>query len=660
MTSSEPKVRQIRKILVANRGEIAARIIRTATRMGISTIGLITNNDNETKATETEYIGGDDSSSVFLNAQALIQIAKKHHADAIHPGYGYLSENGDFARLVEEAGLIFIGPSYQSIISMGNKNTARKIAADLNIPIAKATNGSIANIMANSHNLTYPILVKAAAGGGGKGMLTVNNSDELNDKLLQTSREALKYFGDGSVFVEQFIEGPRHIEVQVLGDKHGNLLHLFERECSIQRRYQKIIEESPAPGIDHALRDKLTRDALKICRVINYHNAGTVEFLVDKDGNHFFLEMNTRIQVEHPVTEMVTGIDLVEQQLRIAMGLPLLINQNGVQLNGHALECRIYAEDAENNFTPSPGKVHRTQWPCETLARTDTWFNHPVNISSDYDPMVAKLITHGSTRFEAISKAISALESTHLTGLTTNINYLKSILLETDFNQGALNTGYCQTHYLPPVLTPETNVLAAAYLVWLMNYVPPGKKIGYWRITNQTFAIISDQKLAIKWHPESDLIHFAISNHPSAEINQVRFTDDAITFIMNGNLFSFDWCLTPEGILILEHQHKPNFITPGFTIDKVNLFQKKETTLPDAGNQILQAPIPGKITNILIAEGAMVKKGDRLMTLVAMKMENHLSAQNDGIIETILTKNGQQVKARDLLATIRPILESSL
>jgi acetyl/propionyl-CoA carboxylase alpha subunit len=362
--------------------------------------------------------------------------------------------------------------------------------------------------------------------------------------------------------------------------------------------------------------------------------------------------------VEHPVTEMVTGIDLVEQQLRIAMGLPILFNQNDIQLNGHALECRIYAEDAENNFIPSPGKVHRTQWPSESLARTDTWFNYPLNISSDYDPMVAKLITHGSTRSEAISKAISALESTHLTGLTTNINYLKSILLEADFNQGAINTGYCQSHNTPQVLVPENNILAAAYLVWLMNYIPPGKKTGYWRITNQASAIISNQKLEIKWYPESDVIQFSTSMHPIAEINQVRFTDDAITFIMNNNRFNFGWCLTSEGNIILEYQHKPIFITPGYTIDKSNLFQEKETPQLNDAKIRLQAPIPGKITNILIVEGAKVKKGDRLMTLVAMKMENHLNAQEDGIVESILTKNEQQVKARDLLMTIRPVLVS--
>ena len=661
MTSSEPKVRQIRKLLVANRGEIAVRIIRTASRMGIDTIAIVTNSDHDTFATETEFIDEENPSSVFLNPYALINIAKKHHADAIHPGYGYLSENGEFARLVEEAGLIFIGPSSHSIVSMGNKNTARKIAINLNIPVAKATNGSIANIMENSHKLPYPLLVKASAGGGGKGMLPVYHSGELEEKLLQTSREALSYFGDGTVFVEQFIDEPRHIEIQVLGDKFGNLIHLFERECSIQRRYQKIIEESPSPFVNESLRKKLTDDSLKICKAINYYNAGTIEFLVDKNGNHFFLEMNTRIQVEHPVTEMVTGIDIVEQQLLIAMGLPLRFNQTDVVINGHAIECRIYAEDTENDFTPSPGQIQKVQWPDKNLARTDTWFNKPVEISTDYDPMVAKIITHAPTRSEAIVKAVAALNSTCLTGLITNINFLRSILFDSDFINGLTNTSYFHHHKILPVHAPSIEVLASTYLVWLLNYKPTGKNIwqqtGYWRMTNQTSAIIMDKKVFLKWQSlKSNRDIILQMNNQEVEISNTRYSPDKISITVDGKDYTFNFCMTSEKAIVIEYLNKPIFITPGYLIDRANRHASKVDKAISNSGYWLQAPIPGKIAGVLVSEGDIVKKGDRLITLEAMKMENHLTATEDGIIESVLSKIGQQVKAREVLLTVRRIL----
>lgn len=660
MIPSEPKVRPIQKLFIANRGEIAARIIRTASKMGIDTIGIVSKNDPISDATIKITINGENPSRVFLNPHLLIELAVKYGADAIHPGYGYLSENSNFARLTQEAGLVFIGPSATSIEKMGNKNNARKIATELNIPIAKAVNGSISNIMANSQHLPYPLLVKAAAGGGGKGMLPVYNQAELEEKLLQTSREALNYFGDGSVFVEQYIEAPRHIEVQVLGDQFGHLIHLNERECSIQRRYQKIIEEAPSPFINSNLRQKLTQDALKIAKAIDYHNTGTIEFLVDALGNHYFLEMNTRIQVEHPVTEAITGVDIVEEQLKIAMGYPLMLQQEDVLINGHAIECRIYAEDAENYFSPSPGIIYNTQWPSPQLARTDTWFNCPVEISADYDPMVAKIITHAPSRIEAVNKAVSALNSAHLIGLVTNIPYLKNILAEPDFIHGETHTDYCRLHPAEIIVVPEVETLVSAYLVWLLNFKPEGQtiwhKTGYWRMGNQAGLYLNNKLIQFYWiKSDSSSVKINIGNQ-SFDVNNIHLNDQDLAFSINRKHYQFYWSSTPNGELILEFNHKPFVVTPDFYINKENITKQNPAMELKSGN-IVTAPIPGKITAVLVSEGSFVNKGDNLITLEAMKMENHILAPFTGKISSLHVKPGQLVKAREVLITVEPDLE---
>ena len=543
---------------------------------------------------------------------------------------------------------------------MGNKNNARKIATELNIPVARAVNGSISNIMANSQQLPYPLLVKAAAGGGGKGMLPVFNQAELEEKLLQTSREALNYFGDGSVFVEQYIEAPRHIEVQVLGDQFGHLIHLNERECSIQRRYQKIIEEAPSPFVNSELRQKLTQDALKIAKAIEYQSAGTIEFLVDALGNHYFLEMNTRIQVEHPVSEAITGVDIVEEQLKIAMGYPLKLQQEDVLINGHAIECRIYAEDTENNFRPSPGCIYKAQWPSEQLARTDSWFHGPIEISADYDPMVAKIITHAPSRIEAVNKAVSALNSTHLSGLVTNIPYLKNILTEPDFIHGETHTDYCRLHPAGIIVVPEVDTMVSAYLVWLLNFKPKGQtiwhKTGYWRIGNQAGVYLNNELIQFNWEKtDSSSVKINIGNQ-SFVVNDIHFNDQDLAFSINQDYYQFYWSSAPNGELILEFKHKPFVVTPDFCINKENITKQRPSMDLKTGNTIT-APIPGKITAVLVSEGSFVNKGDNLITLEAMKMENHILAPLTGKVGTLHVKPGQQVKARELLITVKPDLE---
>jgi 3-methylcrotonyl-CoA carboxylase alpha subunit len=354
--------KNIQKVLIANRGEIALRIIRTLNKLGMEVVAIYAAPDAEAlhveMADEAYSLGDGNLANTYLDIAKIIRIAKKAKVDAIHPGYGFLSENPMLVKACEENNIAFIGPDARSMQLMGNKIAARKFAIENGLPVTKGLTGTTEEILKAAGTLPFPVLVKAAAGGGGKGMRIVEQESELANILETTSREAKNYFGDGTVYIEQFIEEPRHIEVQVLGDQHGNVIHLFERECTIQRRYQKIIEESPSPTLTPEIRHEMGAAAVNLCKAIGYRSAGTIEFLVDKDLHVYFLEMNTRIQVEHPVTEMVTGIDLVEQQIKIAQGQVLDIKQEQVQQNGHAIECRIYAEDPANNFMPSPGKLH--------------------------------------------------------------------------------------------------------------------------------------------------------------------------------------------------------------------------------------------------------------------------------------------------------------
>ncbi|MFW6267923.1 MAG: acetyl-CoA carboxylase biotin carboxylase subunit, partial [Marinilabiliaceae bacterium] len=479
--------RHIQTLFIANRGEIALRIIQTAQKLGMRTILPVIKDEISTLPAQEadEVVVLDDHSPFgnYLNPELMINLAREAGSDAIHPGYGFLSENAGFARQVEEAGLIWIGPSPDAIEKMGDKLQARKIAQNAGVSISRAIEGTPEEIIQHIDQLSFPLLIKAAAGGGGKAMQIARHVSELKPLLDQASREAQRYFGNPAIFVEEYIHEPRHIEVQILGDRHGNLVHLFERECSIQRRYQKIIEEAPSPFVTADLREILTRDALRLCREIGYFNAGTVEFLVDSRGQHYFLEMNTRLQVEHPVTEAITGIDLVEKQLQVAMGLPLDISQDQLKMNGHAIETRLYAEDARKDFSPSPGTIHFVRWPEKNRARCDTFFSEKTEILPDFDPMLAKIIAHGQTREAARKKLLSALEETSIVGITTNLPYLRHLIKTRNFIDGETNTHFAQKHneILQQAIHPngaeKTRLLMAAYAVWITFYRESGTNI---------------------------------------------------------------------------------------------------------------------------------------------------------------------------------------
>jgi acetyl/propionyl-CoA carboxylase alpha subunit len=447
---------KINKILIANRGEIAIRIHHTLKKMGIKTAGIFSKEDRDSYhrfiLDECYDLGDGSLLDTYLNIEKIIEIAKKNHCDAIHPGYGFLSENYRFAERCEEEKLLFVGPSSNTIKLMGDKIRSKNIAKKLGIPVLENITGNTDDIINAIENkvLNFPLLVKASAGGGGKGMKILYNSSNLKEELIASQREAENYFGDGTIFVEKYIENPRHIEVQIMADKFGNCIHLFERECSIQRRHQKIIEEAPSPTLSQEERIKLFDYALRLAKEIEYTNAGTIEFLFEEETrNFYFLEMNTRIQVEHPVTEMITGIDIVNTQIQIALNMPMPYTQNQILLNGHAIEARVYAEDPENDFLPSPGKILTYIEPTISNIRIDSSIKFPQNISSNFDPMISKIIAWGKTREEARINLIHALENYVIHGVKTNIDYLIELLKTEDFKKNHISTNFCKHFRFP-------------------------------------------------------------------------------------------------------------------------------------------------------------------------------------------------------------------
>ncbi|MCH7973635.1 MAG: acetyl-CoA carboxylase biotin carboxylase subunit [Bacteroidetes bacterium] len=438
-----------KKILIANRGEIAVRIIRACKELNIKSAAIYSDADKTSLHTrladEAYLIGGAKSSESYLNGIKIIELAKKIGADAIHPGYGYFSENHSFIKNVENEKIKFIGPSSKSVSLMGNKTSARKLMKKNNVPIVPGTTSPIKTSKIGklkAEEIGYPILLKAVSGGGGKGIRIVYNSREFDEALKSTKRQAKNSFGSDEVYIEKFIENPKHIEVQILADNFGNYIHLFERECSIQRRHQKIIEESPSSFVDEKTRSRITEAAINAAKACKYQNAGTVEFLMDKNKNFYFLEMNTRLQVEHPVTELITGIDLVIQQIRIAYGLKLKINQNDIFIHGHSIECRIYAEDTENDFLPSTGKLTNFNIPAGPGVRVDTGFEIGSEISMYYDPMIAKLVCWNNDRISAISRMKRALDEFEITGVTHNIYFLKLIMNNKKFIDGKFDINF--------------------------------------------------------------------------------------------------------------------------------------------------------------------------------------------------------------------------
>ena len=441
-----------KKILIANRGEIAVRIIRACRELGIISAAIYSEADKtllHTRLADESYlIGGPMASESYLNANKIISLAKKINADAIHPGYGFFSENYNFIKSLEDEGIEFIGPSSNSVRLMGSKTAARQLMKQNGVPIVPGTTSPVVSVqdgILSAEKIGYPVLLKASEGGGGKGMRKIYSSTEFEDAFDATQRESFKAFGNSNIYIEKFIEHPKHIEVQIIADKYGNYAHLFERECSVQRRHQKIIEEASSSFVDEVTREKITDAAINAAKACNYYNAGTIEMLMDKDKNFYFLEMNTRLQVEHPVTELISGIDLVREQISIAEGKKLSFSQRDLQKHGHAIECRIYAEDPENNFLPSTGKLNEFTQPSGPGIRVDSGFDSGSEISIYYDPLIAKLICWSEDRVTAISRMKRALSEFQISGVSTNISFLYKILENNKFLNGSYDINFIES-----------------------------------------------------------------------------------------------------------------------------------------------------------------------------------------------------------------------
>lgn len=489
----------MKKILVANRGEIALRVMKTARRMGIKVVAVYSEADRQAPhvlyADEAVCIGPAPSQQSYLSTEKIIEAAKRTQSEAIHPGYGFLSENATFAKAVEQNGIIFIGPPPEAIEMMGSKLAAKEAAKRYGIPLIPGTESPVSDISEakeKAREIGFPVLIKASAGGGGKGMRKVDQEQDFEEQMTRAISEATSSFGDGSVFIEKYATSPRHIEVQVLADTYGNVVHFFERECSIQRRHQKVIEEAPSCVLTHELREKMGRDAVMAAKACNYVGAGTVEFLLDHDRNYYFLEMNTRLQVEHPVTEMITGVDLVEQQINIAAGERLKIRQENLQINGHALELRIYAEDPFNGFLPSTGILDKFNIPGGNGVRLDSGYRQGMEIPIYYDPMIAKLIVHAASRQAAIHKMLEVINGATVTGVQTTLPFGKFV-----FEHEAFQSGNFDTHFVPNYFqaekiakgTQEEAAIAAAMAIQLLRQdlekVKPIALKGRWTMDNR-------------------------------------------------------------------------------------------------------------------------------------------------------------------------------
>ena len=668
------------KILIANRGEIAVRVIRSARKLGIKTVTVYSEADKGSLhadfGDESYFIGPNDLSQSYLNIEKIICIAKKTNCEAIHPGYGFLSENHLFVEACEDAGLTFIGPTTKVMDIMGNKIKARDFVKKINVPMTPSIEGkpeqlikAIENL--HSSSLQFPLLIKAAAGGGGKGMRIVNNDKDINDAIEATSREALSYFGDGTIYIEQFIRNPRHIEIQIIGDNHGNLVHLFERECSLQRRYQKVVEESPSPTLNDEVRKKICGTAVKIGKAIGYNNAGTIEFLVDDNLKYYFLEMNTRVQVEHPVTELVTGIDIVREQILVAAGNNLSFTQDEIKQNGHAIECRIYAEDPENDFMPSPGKMTYYKEPKGKDIRVDGAYKcmndsqtadlKSYIVHSFYDPMISKLIVWGTDRESARKRMQEALRDYTIHGVKHNISFLLTLLKNESYINNNISTKFCEDHMEEILLSIQNTkkeiqssyIPLLSYLIFSLNqnFLTANNKqrttsiwseIGFWRDIMKFEIEFDDNNTKVSLNKKfKNLYEFNISDSDyNAELLNIK--DGKIELTINGEEFISYISTNSAGTSTVSFDGYIFIAKRKDLLVHEDIFSGTTSGKDEDFNHIL-SPIPGKVIKINFKEGDSILKGDILIVVEAMKMENNLLSHKDAVISKINVKVGDMV-----------------
>ncbi|MBW7862248.1 MAG: acetyl-CoA carboxylase biotin carboxylase subunit [Rhodocyclaceae bacterium] len=656
-----------KKILIANRGEIACRVIKTAHRMGIRTVAVYSEADKDALfvdlADEGVCIGPAPSKESYLVIDKIIAACKETGAEAVHPGYGFLSENAEFSRRLEEEGIKFIGPKHYSVGKMGDKIESKKLALEARVNTIPGYNEAISGpdeAVRIAQGIGYPVMIKASAGGGGKGLRVAFNDQEAHEGFSSCVNEARNAFGDDRVFIEKFVVEPRHIEIQVLGDSHGNYVYLNERDCSIQRRHQKVIEEAPSPFVDPEMRRAMGEQAVALARAVNYESAGTVEFVVGADKSFYFLEMNTRLQVEHPVTEFITGIDLVEQMIRVAAGERLSFSQQDVRLDGWSMECRINAEDPFRGFLPSTGRLVRFQPPLEQegSVRVDTGVYEGGEISMYYDSMIAKLIVHGATRDQAIARMRDALNAFVIRGISSNIPFQAALLQHPRFCSGHFNTGFIAEEYpkgFDAAMVPHDDpvLLAAVATFARLRYIDRATRIegqmpGHGRKVPAGWVVImGEREYAMSVEPIEGGLSIRHRDQTYHIVSDWRFGELLFTGTVNG---------TPICLQIERRGLRYRIAHFGLQVEPMVMTQRAAHLLslmpkkaPPDLSRLLLSPMPGLLREIAVSEGQEVKAGEKLAVIEAMKMENVLKAEQDRKVKRIVAKPGASVAVDEVI-----------
>lgn len=661
-----PDIQPIKKILIANRGEIALRISKTAHSMGISVVNVFSDADAETMfmnmAEEAIAIGGNTPAESYLNQDKIIAAAKRAGADAIHPGYGFLSENASFAKRCADEGIIFIGPSVAAIDQMGSKIRAKELLQKHGVPVIKGYNGSdqtVERLLYEAQEIGMPLLVKASAGGGGKGMRIVRETSELRAAIEGAKREALAAFGDDSVLLEKYFDQAKHIEVQIIGDNYGKVLHLFERECSVQRRFQKIIEEAPSPSINAQTRRQICAAALKAAKAIGYRSAGTVEFILDSEGDFYFLEVNTRLQVEHPVTEEITGLDIVRMQIEVAQGLPISIEQDDIEILGHAIEARLYAEDPSQDFRPASGKILFWSEARVPDIRYESGVDTDSVVSTFYDPMIAKVIASAPNRMEAAARLRKAIGELCCLGITTNRSFLIELLRNPDFLSANIDTKYVDRNLplLIAVGAPDEDLLARYAIAivlfrWkkrqesredILKSLPSGWRNSRYKWQEESlemgneaiypieYQVIDDKNIAVRLLDKEYAVRIAETG------------DNHIALLIDGYKNTYDIAFVEEQYFIQSTEQ------PGI---RVNIVPRFPETIKEAVKGGYITPMPGEIVKVCVKQGDMVSVNDPLLVLSSMKMENTIYAQENGVVAEVYVSEKMLVEADTLLLKI--------
>lgn len=654
-----------KKILIANRGEIAVRVIKTARRMGIKTVVVYSDADAGSMAVEMAdeavYIGGSPAAESYLVQDKIIDAVRQTGAEAIHPGFGFLSENPVFARRLEAEGIAFIGPNPHAIEAMGDKITSKKFAAEAGVSTVPGHMGLIdtpEQAVEIARGIGYPVMIKASAGGGGKGIRVAHSDADMAEGFAAVKAEALTAFGDDRVFLEKFIVDPRHIEIQVLGDKHGNIVSLFDRECSIQRRNQKVIEEAPSPLLDDATRKAMSEQAVALARAVNYDSAGTVEFVAGQDRSFYFLEMNTRLQVEHPVTELITGVDLVEQMIRSAAGEKMAFGQDDLKINGWAIESRIYAEDPYRGFLPSIGRLVRYDQPEEGehdgyVVRNDSGVREGDEISMFYDPMIAKLNTWAPTRIGAVEGMARALEDTHLQGVGHNVPFLAAVMDQERFRSGALSTSYIKDEFPEGFkgLAPDrrrTDILIATASA--MNEILTEQSGDPSDRTDWIVLIDRDAHGVSLGYDEDEALTLDLAGEDRAlQLSEIDWRPGLAQFraVLDDVPFTAEVSRVADGFNIRSGAVKARVrvLTPRMA----ELFARLPEKQAADTSKLIQSPMPGLVVSIAVTPGQEVKAGETVAVIEAMKMQNIMKAERDGVVKAVGAKAGDPVAADDVL-----------